>query len=113
MDDNTVKEHTDATFSCEVFPSYAKITWFVNDQEIEKGGIFKMRSEGAERHFTFPKARKTDEGVVTAMVGDVECTACLGVEGMHNYMFSKLIAYSFQITIIVQLVCLFKMYFRL
>ena len=73
-----------AEFSCEVYPPWAKVTWLVEDVEIEESEKYRMREVGAERFLEMLNVKRGDDGKVSASTVDVECYATLTVEGRFD-----------------------------
>ena len=81
LEDNSVNEHDNVVFTCEVSPEKAPVSWYLNDVEIEDGEMYKLEVDGATRRFTIADTLKDEEGTVLVTVGDEKSYGNLTVEG--------------------------------
>ena len=86
LKDQTVMEHNEATFTCEISKPGRKVTWYRGDQEIKPDKKHQMTSSGVKHTLKVKDCLMDDNVPITAKIDEAETTAKLIVEGVFYYM---------------------------
>ena len=82
LEDQYVREHEEATFSCEVYPEKSLVLWMVNGNEVTDTNKFKISANGQKHKMVIKDAVELDEGTVSAIAGEAKTEAQLIVQGI-------------------------------
>ena len=78
-------ENETAEFVCEVYPVNSDVSWMFHGTDIDpKSSKFETKSNGKTRSLVIIEAKEDDAGIVSAIVGETDCHAELGVEGVFS-----------------------------
>jgi len=82
LEDVSVNEGMPATFTCQVFPDDAVVTWLIDGTEITPDdGRYYISEDGDERSLQVVWTKRADSGRITCYVGELQSYAELTVEG--------------------------------
>ena len=84
LEDQHVKENDSASFTCEVYPAKAPLTWSANGQNIKDGKKYKISSANNERKLVVKNVKEEDTATITAALVEESTSARLTVEGLHS-----------------------------
>ena len=82
LNDASVLEKSHAEFSCEISKPVDKVRWFLDDVELREGDTIEFVREGTKHKLIMKDVGVTDEGQITALIGDQKLSANLFVQGM-------------------------------
>ena len=83
LDDQHVREHDNATFTCEVYPAKSVLSWFMNDHKVKDDKKYKITSTDNRRQLIVKDVKEVDAKTVKASLGEAVSEADLTVEGKH------------------------------
>ena len=81
LDDQHVREHDNATFTCQVYPAKSVLSWFINDKKVKDDKKYKMTSKDNQRQLVVKDVKEEDAKTVKISLGDAVSEAALTVEG--------------------------------
>ena len=82
LEDQYVREESDAKFTCEVYPPRSDVNWVVNDKVISNSKKYRLTSSDGERCLVIKDTLEEDQGAVKAFVEEDSTQAALSVEGI-------------------------------
>ena len=86
LEDQYVKENYTAEFSCDVYPIDSKVSWMFHGSDIDPSSLkFETKNNGKTRSLVIREAKEEDAGIVSAISGETDCHAELGVEGTIRF----------------------------
>ena len=91
MEDQHVREHENAKFSCEVYPQKSALEWTINGRKVQDSKKHKLTVNGAQRHLLIKDASEADHYVrICGSLEDNTSEARLLVDGKYLYVFNGL-----------------------